>query len=464
MNDPNPMVRRLSHKLGALLAFRAALHAATYGLLVLGTLALVLRLAWRIPTHHLMPGLLLVVPWVMGAAARAWQSRPIPALLRAVLDGQNRLGGLLMAADQVDVTSWLPGLPPLTLPRFHWNSRRGLLLFAIAAAYVLLALSIPDRYASWSGRRPLEVGQLVKELNTQLEALAQEKIMDERQVADVQEKLGKLGEEASGTDPARTWEALDHLKQFAAEAAQKSAQETLAKLETLSQAETLAAALSMAASSNLNEQVSAQAMQELGAILQNARLEEGILAGSLPPELLAALKTNGLSAEQLSQLLQGIQSGMGRMGRALTNLADLKLINAALLAKCAGNCQGGNTNGLLAFLSACESTNQLVGSIMSYGRGGRDRGRGDAPMTWSEGASEDNARFKEEALPQSAAPRSQQAPLVGISRSAPQLTDAQQPTTAGILGSDSHGGGSAQSQIVLPRHKPAVDRYFKRDN
>ena len=121
MNDPSPMVGYWSRKLGALLAMRAALQAATYGLLVLGTLALILRLAWRFPSQDLIPGLCLVLPGVLIAGARAWRTRPVPALLRAVLDGQNRLGGLLMAADQVDVASWLPGLPPLSLPRFQWN-------------------------------------------------------------------------------------------------------------------------------------------------------------------------------------------------------------------------------------------------------------------------------------------------------------------------------------------------------
>jgi hypothetical protein len=222
--------------------------------------------------------------------------------------------------------------------------------------------------------------------------------------------------------------------------------------------------LSMAASSNLNEQVTAQAMKELGAMLQNARLEEGASRGSIPPDLLAALSQNNLSPEQLNQLLQAIHSGKGRIGQALTNLADLKLIDATLLGKCAGACQGGNTNGLAAFLSECDSTNAVVGLQVSYGRGGRDRGRGDAPMTWSEGTSEDDARFKEQVLPRTALPDPQSAPLVVISRSAPQLTDARETTEAGALNPSARGGGSAQSQAVLPRHQPAVTRYFKREN
>jgi hypothetical protein len=463
MNNPHQRVRCLSRRLGVLLAVRLALQWTTSAFLALGTMALVLRLVLHLPAHQLTPGLLLAIPTAAAAAALAWRRRPDPSLLRAALDCHNRCGGLLMAGEQGDTTAWLAGLPAARLPRPRWNSRRSLTLFAVAAAFVLLALSIPDRYTAGARRRPLQVGQLVNQLNQQLETLAQEKIIDQPQVADLKEKISKLGEESSGVDPARTWEALDHLRQSTAETARKSAEETLAKLETLSQAETLAAALSIASSSNLNEQVSAQAMQELGSLLQNARAEEGVAAGSLPPELLAALKTNGLSADQLSQLLKAIQSGKGRMGQALTNLAELKLIDAALLGKCAGACQGGDTNGLAAFLSECESTNASAGLKLSYGRGGRDRGRGDAPMTWSEGTSEEDARFKAEALPRNAASLSQAAPLVGISRTAPQLTDAQESIAAGVLNPAARGGGSAQSQQVLPRHKPAVERYFKRD-
>jgi hypothetical protein len=335
---------------------------------------------------------------------------------------------------------------------------------AIATLYVATVLLLPDRYTMFRGQKTLEVGRWVEELSAQLETLEQEKILESSQTAEIQEKLAQLKDESSGADPAKTWEALDHLQKTASDSAQRSAEEALARLETLNQAETLAAALALASPSNLNEQVSSQVMRELGALLQNAKIEDGVLAGTIPPELLAALKTNGLSGNQLGQLLQTINSSKGRLGESLTNLANLKLIDAQLLAKCLGACQGGDSNALASFLAECSGTNGWLELRMSYGRGGRDRGRGDAPMTWSEGTSEDDAQFKEQVLPRLSAAPNQEAQLVGVSRAAPQVADARQQAGSGALQTAARGGGAGQSQVLLPRHRDAVQNFFKREN
>ena len=56
------------------------------------------------------------------------------------------------------------------------------------------------------------------------------------------------------------------------------------------------------------------------------------------------------------------------------------------------------------------------------------------------------------------------AQLVGISRSAPEVTGDKETASAGALAGAEAGGGAANVQQLLPRHKGAVQRFFKPEN
>jgi hypothetical protein len=83
-------------------------------------------------------------------------------------------------------------------------------------------------------------------------------------------------------------------------------------------------------------------------------------------------------------------------------------------------------------------------------------------MTWSDGTSEQDQKFKEHALPP--ANHLSGAQLVGISKTAPKLNDAAVADTPGALAAANAGGGSAHAQSILPEHRQAVQNYFKREN
>ena len=82
-------------------------------------------------------------------------------------------------------------------------------------------------------------------------------------------------------------------------------------------------------------------------------------------------------------------------------------------------------------------------------------------MTWQDKSSEDSLKFKENALPPST--HLSDAQFVGVSRSAPQLSGDDVAAEHGALASAQGSGGSANTQVILPRHKQAVQRFFKRD-
>jgi hypothetical protein len=300
----------------------------------------------------------------------------------------------------------------------------------------------------------------VSELNAEVETLKEEKILEEEKAEDLQKQLTQLKEQSSAVDPAKTWEALDHIKESNADMARQAAEEALSKTTALTEAETLASALQQANESGMGEDRATRAAQDLAGMLKSAKLEEGLLKGDIPPELLSQLE--GLKKEDLEKLLGAIQFNKNSLGKTLTNLANLKLIDAKKLSECknAGKCP--NPDALAAFL--CNSTNQCDSFSMlaiSYCRGGISRGRGDAPMTWKEETSDQGAKFKEESLP--AATRLSDSRFVGVSRSAPELSGDSVVAEQGALAQTASGGGSSHSQVVLPRHKQTVQRFFKRE-
>jgi hypothetical protein len=163
----------------------------------------------------------------------------------------------------------------------------------------------------------------------------------------------------------------------------------------------------------------------------------------------------------MAKLLSAIQFNKGNLGKAMTNLAKLKLIDAKALGECKSAGQCLNPNALASYL--CQNTNctSFSAAAISYCRGGINRGRGDAPMTWKDESTEQGAKFKEEALP--ASDRFNDSQFVGVSQTAPELSDDKVVAGHGALASAQASGGAAHSQVVLPRHKQTVQKFFKRD-
>jgi len=335
-----------------------------------------------------------------------------------------------------------------------------MLWLGISVLFVAVALLLPERLTRFSIRRPLEIGRLVDQLQAEVQTLQQEKIVEDKKAEDLQKQLAQLKQDSSGFDPDKTWEALDHIKQADADAARSAAEEALNKMAELAQAETLAQAMAQAADSGMSEANATEAAQDLASLLNAAKLEDGILKGRIPPELLAGL--DGLNKEQMEKLLQALELNKNSLGLTLSNLANLKLIDPALLAKCASAGQCHNPGALADYLSTCTNGCDALAECEWLGKGGPGGGGPPAPMTWDNNTSEKDTKFQEHALP----PASQlsDAQLVGVSKTAPELTDNHVTAASGALDNTAASGGSAHSQVILPEHRQAVRNFFKRDN
>lgn len=449
-----------SLRLALLLMFREALRWAAAWFFLWGVVILAARIA-GVPNQPWMPlGLLGALAPMLIVAALMRRKLPQPAGLRAAYDNLNQCGGLLMAEEAADMSAWQVALPEAAVPHLRWRGGRAFGLLALAVLFVVATLLLPDRWTSLTTQRPLEIGKLISELQAEVHTLHEEKILEQPKADELQKQLSQLEKKSSALDPNKTWEALDHLKESNSDLAKQAAEEALNKMASLSQAETIAGALEKASEAGMGKDTATQAARDLAGMMKAAKLEDGLLKTQIPPELLSAL--NGLSKEDMEKLLSSIQSSKSGLGKTLTNLAKLKLIDPKALGQCknAGECKNGDA--LAAFLSTCTNGGACSAAICAYGRGGLTRGDqpGDSPMTWSD-VDESGAKFKETALPASS--QTSDSQLVGISKAAPDLSAENILAEHGVLTAANSSGGAANSQVILPRHKQAVQKYFKRD-
>jgi len=173
---------------------------------------LVLRVGWHTPRLPLLVGLAGFVLAGVVAFGCAWRRRPTADAVRAMLDGRNRCGGLLMEADGDVLGDWSSRLGRLNLPRLQWRGGRACTLMAAAALFVLGSFVVPEKFTTTTAASSLDISDNLQTLNDQVKTLEEERIIDEVRTEQFEEKLEQVRRDASGNDPVKTWEALDHLR------------------------------------------------------------------------------------------------------------------------------------------------------------------------------------------------------------------------------------------------------------
>src|SRR5215813_142650 len=458
-------VRRFIRRLAWLLAFRQSLTFVTVWCFLWGAVALVLRAASATTRRQLLWGAIGIAVAAIAGAVVSRRRLPSRDSVRAMLDSRNDCGGLLMAGADADLGAWRT--PEITLPRLRWRKARALGLLAASSAFVLISLLAPVRFAATGASRPMDVSREVENLSAQIEALKEAQVIEESKAKALEQKLDRLGQEASGEDPAKTWEALDHLNDAVEKAAKEAAEAASARRERLARAEALAEGL-MAGGDQLDSKTMTEAMRTLGEMTREAVKENELLAGDLSPETQEAIKSGSLKAEHLKDLSKALSQSKSALNQKLSKLSksgqfgQFERINPNAL-KGGAQANRRDNSGLARFLKENAEKMSVDEATLQWcaGKGGVDRGRGDAAMTWTDGSSEKDARFKEKVLPPSSVAGLNDSQLVGLSASAP-TADTSGVAAHGALNSAASGGGSAYTQTILPRHRGAVRRYFDR--
>ena len=456
MNTDNKAIRNFRIKMAALLILKKTFAIVTVWGFVWGTVVIVLRAAIGMPRLTLLVGGIGLILAIGCAIVLALRQIPTRTALRASLDKHSGAGGLMMAAETVALGNWRKQMPSIRPPRLRWRGGVSWARFAGAVLFVCISFLIPQRFVEISKAHPLDIREEVKQLADGINVLKEEEIIELAEAETLEEKLAQLQAEASGEDPVKTWETLDHLADTLSQESADAVQEALSETERLTEAETLSEGL-INEGAEMDAALLAESMAALSGWVQEAAEENALLAAQLPD--LKGIE-NSLTLDQLKEISAASRFAKSDIYDRLVKLHEVNLIDLETLKMCErlGQC---NSDGLAEFLAENTDSMSVALCIGGWCRG-IGRGPGHAPMTWSDGTTEEGAKFKAEALPLSDIASLEDSELVGLSIAAPSAETSRVPPESGGLSGATAGGGSSFTQTVLPRHKGAVKRYFER--
>ncbi len=456
-------VARLRFRLGRILVARECLTFCFVWIMLWGAAVVGVRAVFHVDRLIFLCGLPGLAVAVAVAALLAVRKLPSPLALRAALDRHARLGGLLMAAGDTDLGYWKGRLPAMPEPPLHWRPGRQVMLLAAAVAFLLAALLVPDRVLP-SGSRSLEIGGEIQKLGEKLEVLREEQVLPPERVEAVETDLERIRREALGTDPAKTMEAIDHLDRSFSQAAADAAEQALREAHAAGRVQELADAL-QAVEGEMDPKQFAEAMRELANMAEQAAAESERLAERLSEELQEALGQGELTEEQLEALAEALGDCRACQRAMLERLVEAQLIDPDILILLA-EADEFDPGALAAALLLCEDGEELAALLAKLGLPGRGGiNRGDAPpaaMIWQDPVAREGADFQEKILPPGAAAL-EESRLAGISAGDPTAAESAGGSAGGALDAARPGGGEAHTQVVLPQHEKAVQRYFTRE-
>lgn len=271
-------------------------------------------------------------------------------------------------------------------------------------------------------------------------------------------------------DPARTFEALDHLRRALDRRAGQAAQQAQAEMRQASATKTLAEAVETLAPAMSPEEL-AQAMDDLAEVAGQSLQDTQTLPDDLQAELNDLSKTladGEMSPADMKRLAEAVDKLRECKLSRMKQLCDVGLIDSAALRRCMQAGEPTSLTDIVEQLSGCQAGRgaaDLAGRLAESGqpgRGGITRGPGHSGMTFSDGESLDEAKFKPTVL-EPGAMNPEQSKLLGLGKTAPRGNDAPVATQAGQLSAELDAGGAANKQQILPRHRRAVQRYFQQD-
>lgn len=469
MKSTESTQQRLQRRMALLAVAEHLLRYLAVVLFAWGALVLGLRASLGLEAAKLWPlaavaGALAVLAAVTLAVFRGRRATPGADTVTALVDRHERRGGLLMAAGEVDLGGWREKLASPSSeepPKLVWRSGSAWTLIAGAAAFALLAAVVPMGQLAASSSGAI-FDEEIREVEEDLEVLAEEELLDEDLAARLAEDLDALRQGDTGEDPATAWEALDHLREIAEETAARAAEQAAAEDERLAAAEAVAEALAEEAGDSNSETTAALA--QLQALTGQAADESELLNQGAAEALrnAAAAGDPQSLAQALGEGRQGLNEKLQRLQEA--GLLDLeKMVQATRQKSNEELSQFLEENGLEQAARMCQGPGSArPGEGQRPGRGGVQRGRGDAPMTWRDPIDSDGASFADERLDPAAVAGLDQSHVLGLSAAAPPAGDAAGARSNGTA--VEAGAGAANSQTLLPRHRGAVRRFFERSS
>ena len=433
-------LRRLARRLAIGLFLDVWPRWALASLLLAGVTALVGRMFFPAASPFLLwlwlaPGI-AAVPALVVSFTKAYRPSEIVALADSLGGGQGLLLALLEQGDPAWAGSrLLDPVSNLRLPRLRpW---RRLAPLGPAVAFLSLALLLPQRTSASSNA--ILADDIAADLTAAVQELKQEALITPDEEARLEEEIERIRKSAMERIDASAWEAADALREKMAAGlsekrdAVKWAQESLARYA--------AAASGGSSPSDANTSAEAQAA-ELTAALENLAAS-GLMANA-PADLKGLLQGRGLPADaaSLRRLAASLGEYLAGRGESLGEIAAL-----------------GEAVGRFDPAEFPLEASSIDGDG-DPGRGGINRGRGDAPLTWGEETLPAD-RFKAQPLPPGAARSADDwTPLVVLPGAPQESPELSSPAAARAYAAAA--GQAAWRRTLAPRHQSAVKKYFEK--
>ena len=457
---PRDLVVRVSVRLFCWLWLNAACSLLVPALLVYGCLVLAFRF-WADPS--LLAGWILLagLALLMGESARrAVLQLPKRAELCAFLDRCYERGGLWMAGEERDLGLWRGRLGTLAPPAIRWRGSGRLAWLLAASVYATVCWLVPQPSFFDAGVPALAVGEQVASLEDRIELEQELALIQEPEAEKYRETLAEIEADASGNEPAKTWESLDQLGKSLDEAAASGTDAALDAYRDAASVKALAQMMEQQAA-GLSAQDAERAMAELAGLSGKLAREHPLLSEKLDAAL-NAVRNGAMTPADLAELNAALAEALTSMEDRLAELAEHRLVDPETLRnlKEARNAKA-LAGDLEAFLEGEQQAGANCAALMACAaRAGIGRGRADAEMTWASEPTEERAKFELMPLPPTAAGEDPQNRLVGVTFTAP-TAQGDASGSGGTLRSGPSVGGGSFSQSVLPRHRAAVRRFFQ---
>ena len=404
---------------------------AAGSLLLAGLVTLVCRMFFpgaAASLHWLWLAPILTIPAAIGACfLRAYR----PDELIAVADWLNGGRGLLLTLFETDDPAWTESplferASTFALPRLRpW---RKLAALVPALAFLATAWLLPQRTLAYGTTTAL-ADDIAGNLTATLAELKQQQLIAPEDEKALREEIDRIRRAAEERVDASSWEAADGLREKVAAALSEKQDAVKWARESLDR---------YAAAQAGGNPGSGEAAELTKALEKLAK--SGLLAGA-PPELQRLLKGGKLPADakSLRELTASLSKYLGETSGRFGDLAKL-----------------GKEFGRFDPSEFPLESGESPDGEGTPGRGGVNRGRGDAELTWGK-ETQPFDRFKAKALPPGAARSADDwTPVVelpGAPRESPELggrsAARQYAATA---------GQGAWRRTLAPRHQSAVKK------
>lgn len=466
LSDYDAKVKDLQIQALQVLVLRYSLAFSAFWVFVWGTVSLVACSVWGVETQYLAWGGM----GLLGSfAAAAWYARrwiPSKAQLRALLDQQARCGGLLMAANETQMGQWERHIPKATTPVFTWKSGRAWGILTLSFVYLAASFMMPKQFLQPMQKPRLQIDSQVNALKKQIKVLKVEKVLGKKEAKELEAKLNQVKKQASGRDPAKTWQALDHLNQKLQQKARKGAEKALADTEKWAKLEQQAKAMTKKSQHMKPSQLS-KAMKKLSKSLKKMMSTPVGKKAMTSAKVSKAMKRAMSSTKTLSMKYVKMSSGVCKSGRMISKKMLMKMIKAGLITKAAlsshAKLSAAAKKGAGMMMSGPSSSGKGKKSGSSPGRGGVSRGGGAAPLTWKPPSSAVGAKFKPIVLSPSQLANLRRSQVIGMSVADPAKKGKPGQGSVGKgLQKTITGQSSGRSQVIYPQHRGTVQRYFLR--